>query len=361
MGIQDINKFLKDNGVPFTTIVNPSDYCGYRVVIDASLWICTNAPSFFRDALRELVDPVNDDIDHTIIMNRMIHQAIRFQLFWFRHGITPVWIWEGGHPPDKDITKEERRLVREKQQSKVDTLKSDLRLIDPLLRPVQKIDELKKAIIATSRVDKDEVLYLQGMIAGLGFPSITAPEGVEGDPICASLCINLLAVATWSTDTDHYAYGTPLLMTGFGPRDELGQDTLELSIIPVIKASLGWTQEQLREFCIMSGCDYNKRIPNHGCKKGLKLLTEHNWSIDELAAKRPDLPVANLNAKRSRELLIAPKCGFINDDPALRVNKLIFADQGRILAEHFGIQAYFNDLVKYINELPDPQMVVLSE
>jgi 5'-3' exonuclease len=361
MGIQDINPFLKDKSVPFKSLIDPKDFSGFRVVIDASLWICTNASVFFRDAVYVLVDPVNEEMDRTIILNRMINQAIRFQMFWFRNGITPVWVWEGGFPPDKEITKAERCIVYNKLKSKVTILKDKLRPIDPLFRTIQDIDALKKAIIMAGRINNDEVEYLKGMISSLGFPSITAPDGVEADPICASLCLEVLAIATWSTDTDHYAYGTPFLLTGFGPRDSSGKDTLELSTIPIIKSHLDWTQEQLREFCIICGCDYNKRIPNYGCKKGFKLLSENNWNIEEIAAKRTDLKVENLRAERCRELLIAPASGFTHDDPRLNVDKELFVERIRILSEHFQIQSYFDELVKLISDLPNPERVILSD
>lgn len=224
---------------------------------------------------------------------------------------------------------------------------------------VKKIEELKKAIINAGRFNSDEILYLQGLIVGLGFPSVTAPAGVEADPICAALCLELLAVATWSTDTDHYAYGTPMMLTGFGPRDEFGRDTIEAAIIPSIREHFSWTQENLRDFCIISGCDYNHRIPNYGCKKGYKLLQDNDWDITKLTASRSDLKVENLRAERCRELLTVPASGYSHDDSRININKPMFTDNIRTLSEHYRLEPYFEDLVSLVRDLPDPQMVSL--
>lgn len=360
MGIQDINTFLKDQGVSFKTLLRPEDFTGYRIVIDASLWICVNTPSLYRTALTHLVDPVDGEIDRTIILDRLIQQAIKFQLFWLKAGVTPVWVWEGGAPPDKDITRADRRETYEKVRNKVEVLRQELRPIDPLFRSSQKIEELKRAIVNAGKVIPEEAMYLKGMIEGLGLPSITAPEGVEADPICAALCLELLAAATWSTDTDHYAYGTPILLTGYGPRDEMG-DTIEAAIIPSIREHFKWTQEKLRDFCIISGCDYNHRIPNYGCKKGYKLLLENNGDIIEIVEKRTDLKVDNLRAARCRELLTAPASGYTHDHIKLNIDKRTFAANIRLLVEQYRLQSYFNELIKLVNDLPEPNLVVLSE
>ena len=48
--------------------------------------------------------------------------------------------------------------------------------------------------------------------------------------------------------------------------------------------SLGLTEEQFIDFCIMCGCDYNKNIPKVGPANSYTLIKEHK-SIDNLPPK----------------------------------------------------------------------------
>jgi 5'-3' exonuclease len=359
MGIQDINKFLKDEGVGcFGTGLVVDHLAGYRVAIDAANWVCVTAPGCYRDAARVLVDPVDETFDRLLILRTMLNRMICFQIFWMKSGVTPVWVWEGGCPPEKDETRADRKKIYQDKYDKMVALREELRKVDPLFRTYQKLEELKKLMCDCERITREESEYLRSMVEGFGFPSIEAPKDVEADPICAALVIEGLAVGVWTTDTDHYAYGTALMLTGHGIRTPDDKETLDYTLPAIIKHHLEITQEQLRELCIISKCDYNKRMPGYGCKKGYKLLIAHDWTIEGIAAKTK-LDTSPLKAARCRELLTIPASGYSHGE--LRVNKELFLERVRPLAEQYQIAAHFEKLVQAVKNLPEPRETTLTK
>ena len=98
----------------------------------------------------------------------------------------------------------------------------------------------------------------------LKIPYIIAPD--EAEKLCSKLCIQGIVSAVLSEDTDVIAYGSPLFFTKINTFNE----TVVVLSNNNIRNVLNLTQNQLLEFCIMCGTDYNNNIPNIGPAKAYK-------------------------------------------------------------------------------------------
>lgn len=88
----------------------------------------------------------------------------------------------------------------------------------------------------------------------------------EADFLLALYCNEGKAFACVSRDSDQLAYGTSLQIL---KADSKG---LKVRYTPFILSSLGINKEQLREWCILLGCDYNKRINGMGPVNSLRVV-----------------------------------------------------------------------------------------
>jgi hypothetical protein len=88
----------------------------------------------------------------------------------------------------------------------------------------------------------------------------------EADFLIALYCNEGRSFGCITQDTDQLAYGSSLHIV------KAAADGLHVRYVPFVLRDLGISQEQLRAWCILLGCDYNTRIKNVGPANALKIV-----------------------------------------------------------------------------------------
>jgi 5'-3' exonuclease len=134
--------------------------------------------------------------------------------------------------------------------------------------------------------------------------------------------------------------GTPMMITGF---DGYGRGSVPLVKVvstPHILYGLGLNQEQLRELCVMCGCDYNTNIPKVGPKKSYEVIKKYG-TIDEFV-KQTSTDVSCLNHEVCKNYLTPANIELDSID--INVDLLKFKKQGMDLLHSFSLEDNFEKL-----------------
>jgi len=167
-----------------------------------------------------------------------------------------------------------------------------------LERPTELIEQYRKLQADTFYFPSEKITELKELCDRIGLPSITA-EG-EGEYLAASLAVERIVACVWSADTDTFAMGAPFITRKFVYRNN--KLYIEGVFTPTILKTLNLTHQEFRDFCILCGCDFGKRIKGVGPKKSLDLIQKHR-TIEEIDLNNDKLDVSCLNHEICRKLL----------------------------------------------------------
>jgi flap endonuclease-1 len=230
MGIKNLNRFFKDNASSSINIIKMSELSGKKVAIDISIYM-------YRYASED---------------NLIENMYLMLTLFRF-YGIIPIFIFDG-KPPD-----EKKDLLLKRRSDKVGALEEYNNLKNKLNNDVVINDTDKKGLIhnmiALKRsfisIKNSDIEIVKKLIRAYGATYFDAHG--EADELCAMLTIQGKVWACLSEDMDLFVYGCPRVLRYLS----LFNNTAVLYDLTGILTSLGLTQKQLREICVLSGTDYN--------------------------------------------------------------------------------------------------------
>jgi hypothetical protein len=122
------------------------------------------------------------------------------------------------------------------------------------------------------------------VIKGIGIPCLRAVG--DGEQLCSMLCVDGKVAAVFSSDTDNFVYGCPLIITGFAENytyDEHGNRIAHLDCVrhDRVVSGLNIPHSMFVDLCIMCKCDFNTNMPGIAAIKSYSLLQKHG-SIDDL-------------------------------------------------------------------------------
>lgn len=288
MGINNINKFLKDKVPNAFFSLNIDKLRGKKIAIDGAHWAFTNM-AIARKIVVNKTNLLTNDLDNNEIRKEWFSLCLNFLLLLLSHNITPIVIFDGQNPIEKTDTKSERRETQINYKDKIDNLTLQLKAT-----PTKEIEEtLKKSLRNYIHISSENFLLFKTTIASLGIPCIQAKG--EGEQLCSSLCIDGLVAAVFSADTDNLVYGCPLLLTNFKGGNVC---QFECVRIDTILQELNISHKIFIDLCIMSGCDFNTNMHGYGVAKSFALLKKY-VSIDLLPS---NLDITCLNHIRCREI-----------------------------------------------------------
>ena len=92
----------------------------------------------------------------------------------------------------------------------------------------------------------------------------------EAENLAASLAVELKVAAVWTSDTDTYPLGAPLVVKGFESKG--GHIHIKGIFTLNILRDLELNHDQFRDFCIMLGTDFNDRMNRIGPSNALILI-----------------------------------------------------------------------------------------
>lgn len=161
------------------------------------------------------------------------------------------------------------------------------------------IEKLNKQIVYIRPEDIEEV---KEMCSVLHIPFYTAEQ--EAESLCSYLCQTGQVDAVVTEDSDVVAYGCPVWISAI----DFNGDCTRL-IRDELLEEMGWTSNQLVDFCIMCGTDYNHSIPKIGPVGAYQLIDQHK-SIEEIC-KEKQITGEELKVELNRSLFYAPCRGAV--------------------------------------------------
>jgi flap endonuclease-1 len=245
MGIKHLNRFLREEAQHCIKFISLAELSGKKIAVDISIYMYKYAS---EGTLLE---------NMYLMLSTMIH-----------YNIVPVFIFDGKPPPEKKVLLQKRKEDKQEAEKEYNQLKKQLenKTIDDVEKQevVNNMDILKKKFIHIGKNDIDSVKRL---IRAYGATYYDAPG--EADELCASLVIKNKVWACLSEDMDMFVYGCNRVLRYLS----LLNKTVVLYDTKDILNSLGITQKELREICVISGTDYNcnENKTDDNSKKGSSL------------------------------------------------------------------------------------------
>ena len=305
MGIGKLNEVLKNKGVDCFKTIPWVDFAGKRVAIDLDILLRQHW-SIQSEAVCLATNVYTQSVDIELMESRTISavcQAIRSN--YLLRGVTPVIVWGGVAPPEKDLCARRRRKIdhvkaMEKYQKEFEFNKpssSNDIIIPRVYTELSKL--LTKTLMPSKRVESKivETLMRDGVCA---LKAVT-----EAEELCAALCLEGIVHAVYSTDTDNIVRRCPILITKITSAEsapsiyeQCAEVTLYSNALPT---TMGFCYEQFVDLCIMLGCDYNDTVPRWGPDKCFKQLTQYK-SIEAIVAAYPDIDFSCYNYERCRSI-----------------------------------------------------------
>lgn len=304
MGINNLNKFLRNNCPEIFTEIHISEYAFKKVAVDISIYLCK-----FK----------------TICGDDWLTAFINLIASFRRNEIHCVMIYDGGAPPEKDNERRERAAKRVKQEEKVCKLEDALeqfyitRIIDQSLidlynrrknrrskpkRLLSKNDEtinmdlveeyIKKMRSQILHIDPEDYNITKKLFDVLKVPYLQAH--MEAETLCSDLCKRGLVDAVISEDTDVLAYGSPIFLSKI---NSMTDTCIRIDYEKMLEA-LKLKSDTFLDLCIMCGTDYNKNIFRVGPEKAYKYLQK--FDTIENIEENTKLDTSILNHVRGREL-----------------------------------------------------------
>ena len=275
MGIKDLNSFLKKNVPQTIKKVHMKEYAGKRVAIDTSIF-------FYRFLYK-----------HPRFIEQFLEQIYKL----IQSGITPIYIFDGKPPKEKQNELNDRKERKNEMKDKMKELQKELgniieteiieetdsqdEMIDieidmEALKQLEITEKKKKEIKEEIEKIKKKLIYvtwhhnqeLKEFLKLLGIPFIQAE--CEADAICAELVRRGVVDLVMSDDMDLLVDGTQILLRDF----HINSYTVTEYNVENILLNLGFTRRQWIDFCILCGCDYTKRIHGLGPQKAYSMIRE---------------------------------------------------------------------------------------
>nr|WQM86803.1 conserved putative Flap endonuclease [Marseillevirus cajuinensis] len=321
MGIQDLNKLLKEES-PLSFSKHPmSTFSGKKVGIDAFGWLFRFLrasgdegvlPSFLSHicALRKngvLVFCVFDgpECPEEKRKERENRKKDRDELIEKKKNLERILeeFDEDCEVVSEEMQQDARKWIQKKKYASVD-------LSDPSNFSRTVLESLGSYTKQSEPLTNKRVESVKTLLDILGVRYVCAKG--EADGILSAYVVKEKLFAACSADTDVHAYGVPFAI----PEVDTSSETVTLVHREQYLEDLGLTEKQFLDLCIMCGCDYNDRATQEaktagkrprgiGWKTALSLIRKHG-SLEEIE-KVPGIDMGALNYKRCRELFQLPE------------------------------------------------------
>jgi 5'-3' exonuclease len=170
-----------------------------------------------------------------------------------KYNITPLFVFDGKPPPEKNQILRERRLVKIDAESKYNLLDNELSTVtDNVIRGkiIREMDQLRRQFVRIS--DKD-VRSVKEIMDAFGVRYYNAYG--EADQYCASIqkSNKYSCYACMSDDMDMFVYGCSRVIRHFS----LANETILMYYMDNILDDLNMSFHMFKQISVLSGTDYN--------------------------------------------------------------------------------------------------------
>jgi len=292
MGVEQLFSFFRDNFPTFTFTLPLDQFKGTFVAVDLYLeWYtcfaaCQSSKANAPGMEYRIHDP--NAIDREKVSNEAVQTCIHHLAFLMENGIQPCLGLDGEAHPLKGVhARTKRKKGRESNKQKIENLRKQLKDEDALEPKLDVRKELCRQVgyqVSMTSSDKEKI---KKIARGLGIPVYEVKGTGEGEELCAGLVKEGFCSGSVTTDTDSLPFGCPLMICGVDRREK----TVKVVALHRILGKLQLTHEQLVDFCIMCGTDFNPRVPGYGPAKSYRLIQEYgtlekveapNWECKSL-------------------------------------------------------------------------------
>jgi 5'-3' exonuclease len=252
-------------------------------------------------------------------------------------------VFDGESPKEKNDEKEKRREKKRSAQEKIETIEKELEIyknteilnktLEEVIKKINssiilpsriKEEESKKIIIKKVneyiskqknnliQISKADFETVEELCSIFGIPILYAPG--EAEIFCSYLIKNNFADGVITKDTDVLACSTPCIIT------KINLDKYFFSVLNMneVLKELDFNEEEMLDFCIMCGTDYNKNIKGVGPVKSYNLIKKYkNLDVIEKTEK---INISSLNYKIVRNLF---SCSDLKKEIILEEEKKI--------------------------------------
>lgn len=228
MGIKHLNKYLKDNCPKSIHCIHLSELSGKKIVIDTSIYLYKYSG------------------DECLIENFYL----MISLFRY-YNITPIFIFDGKPPNEKnDLLKQRRenKLSAESEYKLLEQSLSNNMCYSDKQKITSTMDTLKKQFIYITKYQIDKIKQL---IGGLGVSYYDAVG--EADELCAMLVIKKIVYACLSEDMDMFAYGCTRVLRYLS----LTNRNVVIYDLKNCLQELQMSIKEFRQICVLCGTDYD--------------------------------------------------------------------------------------------------------
>lgn len=245
MGIKHLNKFITTRcSHPAIRKINLSELSGKKIAIDASIYLYR----FVSDG-------------------RLLEQFYSMLSIFRHYEITPIFIFDGVAPQEKQELLKERREIKHRAEEKYNELELQLHTIENDETQDIKIEmiRLKKNFV---RIKDTDIKQVKSLLYQSGASWIHAKG--EADVLCAQLIHTGRVYACLSEDMDMFVYGCSRVLRHIS----LIKHTALLYDLREILHQLGMTMDEFRQVLVLSGTDYNKDDATN-LKDSMELFREY--------------------------------------------------------------------------------------
>ncbi len=322
MGIKQLNLLIEKFCSSAKNTVKLDAYRGMKIGIDLSIFLYQIKYKVNMMQLKENTGQV------------FIQYLTQMILQLFKYGITPLFIFDGKPPKEKEETILERKRRKDFLTIKCDILKSCASMDDlsfeEFKEEVMKItnnekyknkifninendivdlfnksvDELEKEYEKLNKriifITSEEIEASKSVFNLLGVKYIH--QDCEAESLLSVLHKRNVIDAIISEDTDVLANGGRILLRGFH-YDKL---TVEEYCLEGILTGLEVNYEQFIDICILCGCDYTGKINGMGPITAHKLIKQYGNMENFMKNNRKFYIPENFNYIKARELFKNP-------------------------------------------------------
>lgn len=268
MGIKRLMSFIRDNCkhciiTDYITILSDNRKFG-KIAIDTSVLLFHHKYGAVNSTIKNTTFVFSDRwnyLDEEVMRDKMMYLLERFINTLRHYNVEPIFVLDGKPPIEKKDTQHERLETYKKT-------KKNLRE----KRKIENLEEYKRVLRCCSHPTPDDK---EAYINKIKDMDCTLLKGeCEGEKLCHHLAKKDFVQAIFSTDTDLFAYGDNIMI-----------ESIDLSFgsVPTItyvdseelEKTLGLTREQMLDYCIMCGTDYNKNIKNFSTKRCLDIIKKY--------------------------------------------------------------------------------------
>lgn len=299
MGIKGINKVIERHSPDAFISISLKEFDGKRIAVDANNLMYTLMATA-RKKVINMMDIALQEPNIAEIRREWFLLTINFIINWLSYNITPIFVFDGIHPPEKNKTKAERKSKRVASRAKIDALYDQLKA-NILEQPAGIVEELRTELRNYVYIPPEDFELFKTIIKGIGVPCLQATA--DGEQLCSMLCIEGKVAAVFSVDTDNLAYGCPLVINKTSDTHSYDENGFRINHVQCVRLDkvlngLEMSHSVFVDLCIMSGCDFNTNMPNYAAFNSYKLLKKYG-SIDDLPRH---LDISCLNHDRCRQL-----------------------------------------------------------